>query len=266
MKVGVSSYAFRWATNREYLQATDPLDSIGLIYKAASMGAEIVQLCENLPLLDMTAQELRDVRAAADVNSVDLELGFKGLTEEKLRRVSDICTVLRTDLVRVIVNDGGICSPSEAVVDFLKVHGGILFEKGIRLALENHFHYTPQELKYVIESVGEEQLGICLDPINSLSIFASPNEAIRDLAGYAFCLHVKDADITRQDTGFYIYGTEIGKGRLRVDELLRTVSMNGHDPSLLVESWMDDIPGEKETLAQEEKWIYNGIQFIRRTI
>lgn len=63
---------------------------------------------------------------------------------------------------------------------------------GIRLLLENHSDFTPEEYVEIIEAVGSEHLGVFIDVINPISVLADPVETITRLAPFAPAGHVKD--------------------------------------------------------------------------
>lgn len=65
-------------------------------------------------------------------------------------------------------------------------------ESGIRLLLENHSDFTPDEYVEIIESVGSPNVGVFLDPINPISVLADPQETVARLAPLSPAGHVKD--------------------------------------------------------------------------
>jgi 3-oxoisoapionate decarboxylase len=266
MKVGISSFSFRWATKEDYLKYTNPLEAVEIVEKAAEMGAEVVQLCDNLSMPSMSMQELRRLKQRADTLGVELELGLKGLSVEHLEQAEHICQQIGSSLVRVVIGNGKSAPSEDEVVSLIATGGKKLFENDVRIAIENHFHYTPKQLDRIVCKIDNELLGICLDPINSISLLVSPSEAVEYLLEHTLSLHVKDATISRLNTGFYISGTEIGKGMLNISELIKKVINNGKDANLLVEGWMDKEPSEEATLEKEKQWIRKGIEFIRRSL
>ena len=47
---------------------------------------------------------------------------------------------------------------------------------GVSLAIENHFYLTPAELAHLVRTIDDPLVGICLDPLNSISRLAGPRE------------------------------------------------------------------------------------------
>jgi sugar phosphate isomerase/epimerase len=114
-----------------------------------------------------------------------------------------------------------------------------------------------------VETIASPQVGICLDLFNSVYHLASQEETTACLAPYAKSVHVKDVNIQRQNTGFYIYGCRLGEGRLNIESLLSALQLSGNTPALLVESWMDRLDDPVATCAQEDSWLRGGLQFLR---
>ena len=72
-KVGISSFALRYAI----AASTNSLDPIGLLEKAAELGAQAVQICDNLPLAPLSNPKLDALaRRAADLG-LELEVGTR---------------------------------------------------------------------------------------------------------------------------------------------------------------------------------------------
>jgi hypothetical protein len=134
---------------------------------------------------------------------------------------------------------------------------------GVTLAIENHFHLAPAELVRLIEAIGEPMVGVCLDPVNSISKLFCPKETISLLAPLTVSVHAKDVVIRRLNTGFYITGCPLGQGLIDLPEMLDTIHDSGRNPNILVESWMDKLDDEGATLAQEQAWICQGIEYLR---
>ena len=113
--------------------------------------------------------------------------------------------------------------------------------------LENHDRLTSKQLLAILENVGSEYLGICLDPANSLRIPETLDSIISNLLPHIYCLHLKDYDIKRLPhlNSLIIEGTPVGDGKLNFASLTETVLAGGDNPSLILEHWipyMGDLP------------------------
>ena len=67
-------------------------------------------------------------------------------------------------------------------------------ELGLALALENHGDLTASQLAELLDRVGDETLGACLDTANALRVGDDPLEAARLLAPAVRMVHLKDVE------------------------------------------------------------------------
>ena len=268
-KVGISSFALRYA-----LSASTPLSPTGLLDKAAALGAEVVQICDNLPLAPLSNGELDALAQRAADLDLELEVGTRGSGPERLERYFAVAQRLGARLLRVVLSnaeEGRTIEQERAVLRGLLPR---LDQAGITLALENRFRLLPDQMAALITSLEAPNVGACLDPLNSISRLAGPREVIRALAPLAVTVHVKDGTMTREGATWRLRGCPVGEGLLDVKELLAAVRANGRTPAgadasgpnLLVEGWMEPLEIEAATLAQEEEWTRRGIAYLQRLV
>lgn len=78
---------------------------------------------------------------------------------------------------------------------------------------------------------------------------------------------MKDLCIKRTSvSGFSIFGVLLGKGMLDVKAVLDKLKEAGRDPDVLLEQFMGKKDSEEETLEEEERWIREGIGFLRTVL
>jgi sugar phosphate isomerase/epimerase len=262
MKVGIGSYAFRWAIGTQDFAPSSPLTPSGLLDKAAALGAEVVQVCDNLPLDALPNGALADLARRAAELGLTLEVGIQSSQPERLRRNLGVAQRLGARLLRVVLADAGREPPLDEHVTVIKALLPDLHAADVTLAIENHFRLRPVELARLVEAVGDPSVGVCLDPLNSIAKLVGPAETVATLAPFAVSVHVKDALVKRVNTGFCIVGCPLGKGLVDVPGLLAAVRAAGRSPNLLVEGWMDRLQDESATLTQEEAWVRQGIEYL----
>jgi sugar phosphate isomerase/epimerase len=266
MKIGIGSYAFRWAIGTEDFVPSNPLTPFNLLEKAAELDAEVVQICDNLPLDGLADRTLTSLaQCAAELNLV-LELGIKGSRPEHLRQNLALAERLGARLLRVVLTNA---SWKPSLDEYVTIFASLLPDlhaTGITIAIENHFHLRPAELAYLIETIDDPLVGVCLDPLNSITMLVSPVETIATLAPLAVSAHIKNAVVTRPKTGFYIGGCPLDEGLVDVPDMLSTLGATGRSPNLLVECWMDRLDDQAATLAQEEEWTRQGIAYLRQLL
>src|SRR4029077_19166576 len=62
---------------------------------------------------------------------------------------------------------------------------------GVAIGIENYERHTAPELAALVENIGSEYLGVCLDTVNSLGALEGTQEVVRILAPYVINVHVK---------------------------------------------------------------------------
>lgn len=266
MKVGIGSYAFRWAIGTRDWAPAQPLTPAGLLGKAAAFGAEVVQICDNVPLAPLSDAKLEELAQRAVDLGLDLEVGIRGSRPEQLSRSLEVARRLDARILRVVLADGEWRPPFDDLVTMLRSLLPDLRAADVTLALENHFHLAPAQLAELVRAVGDPRVGVCLDPLNSITKLVGVRETVSALAPLAVSVHAKDAVISRPRTGFYIGGCPLGEGLVDIEGLLHAVRAAGRSPNVLVECWMDRLDDEAATLAQEEDWVRRGIAYLRRLV
>jgi sugar phosphate isomerase/epimerase len=169
-------------------------------------------------------------------------------------------------LLRVVLAAPGWKPSIDELVTIFKSLSPELHAKDVTIAIENHFYLRPAELAHLVKLIDDPLVGVCLDPLNSITLFVSPAETIATLAPFAVSVHVKNALVTRPQTGFYIGGCPLDQGLLDVPGMLNTVRAAGRSPNFLVECWMDQLGDQAATLAQEEAWTRQGIVYLRQLL
>lgn len=266
MKSGISSWAFRWAIGtRDFTPAT-PLSVFDFLEKAAGFGAEAVQICENLPLSTMANGELAAVARRAKGLGLDLEIGMRGASPENLRKHLNIAARLGAGVLRVVLAASGWEPSLQEQFDILDSFLPKLEKTGTTLAIENHFVYSPEELRKMIANIDNPYIGFCLDPVNSISRLIGPQHIIRTLEDLSVTAHAKDARAVRSNTGFYVFGCPLGEGLVDLEGMIQSMKQNPRARTIHVEAWMDRLSSEGPTLVQEEQWVRQGIRYVRSLI
>ncbi|MHC4510106.1 MAG: sugar phosphate isomerase/epimerase family protein [Planctomycetota bacterium] len=260
MKIGVSSYAFRWSIGTEDFTPSVPLTPQTLLEKSVACGAQVVQICENMPLDGVSNPDLAVLRQTALDLGLGLELGVRGSDRSYLLRNVQVCHQIGSRLMRVVL-DGA--NPLSQMIETVQSLLGELRAHNVRLAIENHFLSTPADLAQMIKAIDDVHVGACLDPLNSISQLIGPSEVISTLAPYALCVHAKDAVTVRRGTGFCICGCPLGQGLIDYQGMICMLRDQGSDPSILVECWMDQQENETKTVVQEEDWVCEGVAYLR---
>ena len=133
------------------------------------------------------------------------------------------------------------------------------------LALETYEQVPSATLVSLIESVGSERLGICLDPANTVAALESPREVVERTAPYVKNVHIKDFAFTRRGgwVGFTLEGAPLGTGLLDVEHLDVTVRPEERGINRVIEHWLP-WQGDFETTSRlENDWNDHNLHYLR---
>jgi sugar phosphate isomerase/epimerase len=107
---------------------------------------------------------------------------------------------------------------------------------GIRILLENHSDFTPDEYVDIIQTLGPERVGVFLDVINPVSVFAEPLPVVRKLFPWAYAGHVKDFRLVSNfvpggfhRTGFDVKWCYPGEGVADIAALLGVITTSDRE-------------------------------------
>lgn len=262
--MGVGSYTFTWRIGVPgYPQPAFPLDAEGLVNEAVSRGVRVVQMCDNLRLEALSGENLARLAARARRAGVTLETGTRGTGLDHLRQFADLSRALGAQLMRTTVT--GELAEAE---QHLRAALGHFEACGVVCALENYERHPVRDLAAMIRRIGSPFVGACLDTVNSFGAVETPQEVIDTLLPLAVSVHLKDFDIVRADhrMGFAVVGTPAGKGRLGIPRLIECAKANGRNPNAILELWTAFEGTVEHTVAREEEWVSQSIEFLRRYI
>lgn len=266
MKLGLSTYTYTWAVGVPGHPPSAPLTARGLLERAASLGVRVVQFADNLPLTALPPIELEALMAHAAAHRIAIELGTRGITDSRnLLAHLELARRLGAPFVRVVV-DSKVHEPTpEECVALLRPLLPHFAEAGVKLAIENHDRFTATTLIRIVEQLGPEHSGICLDTVNSFGALEGPEVVVKTLAPYALNLHVKDFTIGRVSSqmGFVIEGCAAGRGRLDVPWLLEQLRAAGRDVNAILELWTPFGSTVEETLDREAAWAEASVRYLR---
>lgn len=260
--IGLGTYAFFWQHSSD---APEPLSLPAMLRRTRDLGIELFQVCDYAPLLEYSASELRGVRSLADELGIQLELGTRGVQQEHLATFLGFAEVLGATLVRSMVNTAEH-RPSMAEAEALLRASIPSYEAaGVTLALETYEQVSSTDLVGLVESVGSDNLGICLDPANTVAALELPREVVERTAPYVRNIHVKDFAFTRRGgwVGFTLEGAPLGTGLLDYDHMIETVQPEARGINQIIEHWLPWQGSFDETSRLENLWNEQNIAFLR---
>ncbi len=175
-------------------------DELGL-YSHVSLSASCNPHVANMPLDDLRRMLTEEITAAASCGWHELHCSLGGVEERYVHPVP----------WKQHLSDSA---------SFIRSIGPVLRQHHSRIDLETHGDTTTFELVRLIEDVGPDIAGICLDTANVLCHCEDPLEAARRAAPYTHLTHVKDAIGFFTDLGFRRQTLPPGKGALDWEHIL----------------------------------------------
>ena len=249
MLPGVGSFAFGWAIAHR----RPPFDEQSLLEFASRHALPVVQLGDNLPLHDMPVDRRESLVLEAKRHGIQLEIGARGLTETHLATYLGLCREVGATLLRFVIDVDGYAPAASDVIAIARNAVPELRAANVVLALENHDRFTAATLRAVIDGVGSQQVGICLDSANSLGAGEGLDAVSTVLADVTVNVHLKDVAIRRlpHQMGFIVEGCPLGCGRLPLAAAVDRVRAAGRCRSVILESWTPPSASVEDTINSE---------------
>ncbi len=263
MILGLGSHTYGWAVGVPGHAPVRPMDEMDLLDRARLHGVRLVQVCDNLPLLRLSPERLGRFADRASAEGVRIEVGSRGLTPAHAIEMVGLARRVGADLVRFVV-DGPDFHPTPAeIVGMLREVALRLGQ--VRLGIENHDRLKAAVLRSIVEEVGSDRIGICLDTANSLGAGEGIDVVLAELGAHTFNLHIKDFHVTRlpHQMGFAVEGRPAGEGMLDVPGLLAGLRRHGRCGSAVLELWTPPGASIGETVVREEDWSARSLAYLR---
>ncbi|MBU0638030.1 MAG: sugar phosphate isomerase/epimerase [Planctomycetes bacterium] len=125
-----------------------------------------------------------------------------------------------------------------AMARTLRPQKPMLTDLGVVLALELHFEFTTFELLRLFDMCDAEPdgcFGICLDPMNLLTMLESPVAATERILPWIVATHAKDGALRLTESGFESFTVEAGCGSVNFPAILRRLATLNRPINLSVE-------------------------------
>ncbi|RPJ50470.1 MAG: hypothetical protein EHM21_04915 [Chloroflexi bacterium] len=252
-ELGLSSYIYFWSI--QYLG----LSSKDLVERTAELGLRVLQICDNLPLLGLSERELDALKNVARERNVILEVGTRGFDPAEMHEYIRITERLEAKILRFVPwmgNEDRRAVSVDEIVAFLTPLLPACQERGITMAIENHFDVADEDLAEVVRRINHPNLGTCLDTTNSTGLLQHPMKTTEILAPYAVSLHLKDYYVTKKGPkGYTISGCPLGTGWQDLPALIREVEKYNRPMNTLLELWTEPCDTPEETMHKEQAWI-----------
>lgn len=270
MRLGISSYTFPWAVGVPgFSQPRQRMTAIDLVGNASRMGATVLQFGDNLPLHELTAAELDELKATAPRLGIALEVGTRSIEQGVLLNYLHYAQHLDARLVRTLLPRPEGASDVGDIVEALAAVLPGYESAGVVLAIENYERYSAVEYAEILRRLPTQALAMCLDTANNLGRGESLGEMITAFGPRVACLHVKDIRISRLATrmGFLVEGCPVGQGIVDLQGTLRLLDEAGVSMprlSVILEQWSPEQPDIEQVLMLERQWAETSFQYMQR--
>jgi sugar phosphate isomerase/epimerase len=268
MRLGIGSYAFAWSIGVPGHEPKRRMSAFDLLEEARRLGVRVVQFCDNLPLVSLGPADLGEFERAFRQLGLTIELGTRGLEPGNLLDNLRLAQRFGCSFLRLVVDSKGDEPSPEQVVTRLRPHLTEFERAGVCLAIENHDRFTCETLLRIVDQLGKDRVGICLDTVNSFGALQGPDVVVGLLGPRTLCLHVKDITVRRMShqMGFVDEGSAAGKGKLDIPWLLEKIRPCAPRCNAILETWVTPSDSLDETIHRERAWAEEGVRDLRTLI
>lgn len=262
MAIGLSTYAFFWRTSTKVVA---PLSLRDMLTQTHELGCTVLQICDYPPVETLAPGELLDIHDAAADLGIQIELGTRGVDPAHLYRYLEIAEPLGVTLVRSMLHTATHKPSVDEAVVLLKEAMRAFENQGVSVALETYEQVPTADLVQVVEAVGSDALGICLDPANCVAGLELPHNVVDRTAPYVKNMHIKDFTFARQPgwVGFTLAGCPLGEGLLDYDGMVTVVDPASRGINQIVEHWLPWQGDAETTCSIEAQWTQHSVNYLR---
>lgn len=234
MRVGLDSYSYRYAAGLWGWRSEVPLSPEGYLERAKEISLAGVHFADLGHFPSLEADYLSGLRTKAEQGGLYLELGTGGTDPRHLEMALRVAATLGSRVLRTFVGalrwqaDAPAHETIERAAEDLRQVVPLAERLGVRIALENHLDLTTEEMLTLLEKVGSDYLGVCLDTGNPLGLLEDPVAAAEALAPYAFTTHLKEFKAVLRRAGLVLRGAALGRGDVPNSEIVAL--LRAHNP------------------------------------
>jgi len=255
MKIGIDSYCFHRYFGEVYDNQRDPGKRItyeDFLNRAIELGTDGVSLetCFFESTDDDYFKRLKEIIDRGNLEGVVAWGHLDGLEGGKnVAAVKDMeshfrtCDILGAKVMRMVGSSLTFRNEPhrpqmERIANLMKESAKRAEDRGIKLAMENHFDFTADEQLEIIEDVGSDYFGMTFDVGNALRIGDEPVKTAKKMAKYIHATHTKDvAPVYGADPQDWDYfaSVPVGKGVIDMPGVIKVLEEYGYDGLFAIE-------------------------------
>ena len=236
MKLGMDSFSLRW----------QGWDALQLLEYAARQGLDNVHFSERRHLPSLSDDYLATLKNRADELGVSIELGMMsfdkharlfdpslGSGEQQLTDMARAAKAVGSPVVRCLLGSSvdrlgptPVEQHIDEVIRTLKAAAPVARDLGVRFAIENHggVDLLARELRTIIEEVGTDVAGACLDTGNPVYGGEDPVLATEILGPYTISSHVRDSRVWAVSEGAMVQWVPMGQGDVDMRRIVQILA------------------------------------------
>ena len=255
MKIGIDSYCFHRYFGEVYDNQQDPGERItceDFLHRAIGLGVAGVswETCFFESDDEDYLEGLKEIMDSGRLECIvawghpaGLEGGENVAALADMEKHHKTCQIMGTDVLRMVGSHYGLRNTPhrpqmERLMTILKEPVKRAEDLGIRLAMENHFDFTCDEMLEMLETIDSPSFGMTFDTGNALRYGDDPVAAAGRLAKYIYAIHLKDVaplEGGNEEDWFYYACTPVGSGVIDVPALVKTLDGAGYDGLYAIE-------------------------------
>ena len=183
MKLGIGSYAYPWAIGIPGNPPARPMTVFDFLDTVAKLGVGLVQICDNLPMDELSDTDLDRLSRRAKDAGIAIEVGGNGLLPERLERYLSVAVRLGSPILRMVADRGEYRPAPDQIVEIIRRFLPELKRAGVVLAIENHDRFTSSTFGSIFDQINSPLVGLCLDTVNSFGSLEGPAAVVDRLSG-----------------------------------------------------------------------------------
>lgn len=221
------AYAFHLNMRYERILPGDLLD---LARQHHLQGVKIhVEDGESQSLRMMSDRQLLDFRKKAADYALDIHIETSASDKETLDEAIRLALATGASSVRFYPRyEGYLKDVMEKISKDIK-YLSQFDDCGLSFTIEQHEDLKGEELVSLVEHSGMKNLSILFDFGNMINANEKPLDALKVMAPYITQVHVKDAKIIKDGSGWAHEACRSGHGDLPMEEMLRVLLLLGED-------------------------------------
>lgn len=277
MKIGIDSYCYHRFFGEVYPNQKDPgrrMTYEEFLKRAASLKVDGVSLetCFFESFDESYLKRLREIIDGAGLEVVvawghpdGYEGGKKPEAFEDLKPHFKTCDILGAKIMRIVGSSLAFRHEDHRkqinkLSEILKTPAAMASDNGIKLAMENHFDFTADEILEIIDGVSSKWFGVTFDTANALRIGDRPENFVNTLKNHIFATHTKDcAPLYGGNPGdwFFFASVPVGKGIINFPNLVSSLGAGGYQGLFAVEIdyLHPDYPDEDAAVAESISYL-----------